>query len=322
MGTGSYLPTRVLTNDELGKIIDASDDWIYERTGIRVRHIAADDEVTSDLAAHAVRRALEMAQVRPDEVDLLVVATITPDMPMPACAAFLAKKLELRHVMAFDVSAASAGFVYALSTADQFIRAGQCRRVVVVGAELLSRVVDWSDRATCILFGDGAGAVVMGPSDEVDGGEILSTRCYMDGSSAMALSIPGGGSQHPASAMVLANKLNSVKMYGTEMFRVAVRMLTACCKDALARHDMAPSEIAWVVPHQANVRIIQAVTQRVGVPMEKCFTNLERVGNTSAASMPIALDEANRTGRLARGDNLLLCALGAGVAWGSAVVRW
>ena len=322
VGTGHYLPSHVVTNDDLGKQLDATDDWIYERTGIHLRHIAADDQVTSDLAVIAVNRALAMAGCTSTDIDLLVLATITPDMPAPACAAFVSHKLGMRHVMAFDVTASSAGFIYALSVADQFLRSRQCTKAVVVGVELLSRVVDWTDRGTSVLFGDGAGAVVLEACEPGSPGEILSTRCYMDGSAAWMLNIPGGGSKHPPTTKMVDAKLHTIHMHGPELFKLAIKSLTTACKSALDHEGLTPDQVAWVISHQANRRIIHAVANRVGVPPERCYINLDRVGNTSAASLPIALDEANRAELLRRDSYLLMCALGAGVAWGSAVVRW
>lgn len=324
LGTGHYAPTQVLTNLDLEKMVETSDDWIRERTGIRERRIAADGETTSDMAAAAGRAALQAAGISARDLDMIVVGTISGDVPMPACAVFVQQKLGASNIPSFDLSAACAGFIYGLSIADQFIRTGQMRRVLVIGVELLSRILDWSDRTTCVLFGDGAGAVVLGPCDAADvkaGRGVISTRIYTDGSLAEALVIPAGGSRLPLTPTLLEEKKNKVHMSGQEIFKVAVRNLTSASKEALACAGTSAKEIDWFVAHQANLRILSQVAARLEMPPEKIVLNIERFGNTSSASIPIALDEAVRDGRIREGHTVLMCALGAGISWGSALVR-
>jgi len=319
-GTGAYLPERRLTNQELERTVDTSDRWIVERTGIRERRIAAPEEATSDLAAAAGRQALSASGVAASSLELIIVATATPDMLFPSTACLVQERLGAKQAFAFDLSAACTGFLYALAVADQYIRAGTYRTVLVIGAEVLSRMVDWTDRTTCILFGDGAGAAVL----QADRGErgILSTHLHSDGALWDLIHIPGGGSRRPPSAETLADRMNFVKMKGSETFRVAVRALEEVAREALAANHLSTEQLALVIPHQANLRILQAVADRLGVPAEKVMINVDRYGNTSAASIPIALDEAVRGGRVKPNDLLLLEAFGAGLTWGAAVVRW
>ncbi|RJS15219.1 3-oxoacyl-ACP synthase [Corallococcus sp. H22C18031201] len=326
VGTGSYAPSRVLTNQDLERLVDTTDAWIRERTGIEERRQAAPDESTSDMAVQAARPALAMAGIQPEDLDLIVVGTVTPDMPMPSCAAFVQAKLGARRAFAFDVAAACSGSLYALSVADQFVRTGQARRALVIGAELFSRSLDWSDRNTCVLFGDGAGALVLAPvSDTDDSGlprGILSTHLRTDGAHAEILTIPGGGSRMPMTEEVLHERLNTVHMNGREVFKFAVRALVDSTHEALAAHGLEPGQVDHVIAHQANLRILEAVLARLEIPREKCWLNLHKYGNTSSASLPISLDEALRAGRLKRGDIIVMMAIGAGMTWGSAVVRW
>ncbi|MBI5518120.1 MAG: ketoacyl-ACP synthase III [Deltaproteobacteria bacterium] len=322
LGTGHYLPARVLSNSDLERMVDTSDAWIVERTGIRERRIAAEGECSSDMAAEAARRALESAGLKPADIDLLLVGTISADHPMPSCAALVQKKLGMRNVLCVDLSAACAGWLYGLEIADQYVRTGKARRVLVVGVELLSRVLDWTDRVTCVLFGDGAGAAVLGPQEEGETGALLGTHCFLDGGLAGALCIPAGGSARPASHATVDAREHYVKMQGQEIFKSAVKNLASSCKVALEEAKLTAAEVDWVVPHQANLRILQGVSDRVGVPMARFYINLDRVGNTSSASVPIALDEASRAGLLKPGQVVLCCALGAGIAWGSALFRW
>lgn len=325
LGTGRYTPERVLTNADLEKMVDTSDAWITERTGIKERRVAAPGELTSDMASEAARRALASAGVRADELDMIIVGTISGDMPMPACAAYVQQKIGAGHCPSFDISAACAGFVYGLSIAEKFVRTGAARRVLVIGVELLSRILDWGDRTTCVLFGDGAGAVVVGPTtdeDKAQGRGILSTHIYTDGALAPALLIPGGGSKEPFSAEVLANKRHLVHMTGQDVFKAAVRYLSNASKAALEANGLTSKDVDWVVAHQANIRILQGVSQRVEIPMERFYVNIHRYGNTSSASIPIALDEVLAEGKIQRGQTILMCALGAGISWGSALVRW
>ncbi len=312
-GTGSYLPKKVLTNLDLEKIVDTSDDWIYSRTGIRQRHIAADDEATSDLAMHASRQAMEAAGVRPQDVGLIIVATTTPDMVFPSTACILQAKLGIKNAPAFDVQAVCSGFMYALATADQFMKSGAYEHVLVVGAEIYSRILDWKDRSTCVLFGDGAGAAVLSRSAAPG---ILSSHLHADGSYAEILSVPGqvcGGG-------VKGRPL--LQMEGNAVFKFAVKALGDVADEALAANGLDKSDIDWLIPHQANIRIIQATAKRMGLSMEKVVTTVERHANTSAASVPLALDEAVRDGRIRAGQNVLLEGVSGGFTWGAVLVKW
>jgi 3-oxoacyl-[acyl-carrier-protein] synthase III len=321
LGTGSYAPSRILTNSDLEKLVRTSDSWIVERTGIKERHIAADGEATSDMAVEAAKQALAMSGTAAADLDMIIVGTISPDMQMPSCAVLVQAKLGAAKAFAFDVSAACAGSLYGMSIADQFIRTGRAERVLVVGAELLSRLVDWTDRSSCILFGDAAGALVLGPTSDPGRG-LLSAHLHSDGSAAGMLSIPGGGSKFPLSEEVLAKKMDKIAMSGREVYKFAVRVLPEALLEALAAQGLKPGAIDHVVSHQANVRIVESVVDRLGIPREKCWFNIERYGNTSSASLPISLDEANRAGRLKPGDLIAMMAIGAGMAWGSALLRW
>lgn len=325
LGTGHYLPPIVRTNHDLEKMVDTSDAWIVERTGIRERRIAPDGVVTSDMATAAAKKALEAAELEPKDLDLIIVATVTPDMPMPATAVFVQQKLEAGPCPAFDLSAACAGFIFGLSIADPLIRSGTMRHVLVVGVELLSRVVDWEDRTTCVLFGDGAGAVVLGPANGATArGKprgLLSTKIHSDGELATSLMIPGGGSAAPQSLEVLEHRMHKVHMKGQDIFKVAVKNLYAASKDALDATGLTAEEVDWICPHQANLRIIDFAASRLGVPKEKVLVNIDRVGNTSSASIPILLDESVRAGKVRAGDTIVMCALGAGISWGGAILR-
>lgn len=321
IGTGSYAPEKVMTNDDLSKLVETSDEWIFERTGIRQRHVAAEGELTSDMALKAAERALEMAGTTAAELDLVVVGTISPDMPMPACAAFLAHKLGATRAFAFDVSAACAGSLFGMSIAAQYIQTGAARRALVVGVELLTRIIDWEDRNTCVLFGDAAGAMVLGPSDDGTRG-ILSTHLHTDGAQTDILCIRGGGSRHPMSDEVLRQKLHKVSMNGREVYKFAVRALTDAVREGLDFNQVGAEAVTHVIAHQANIRIIDAVLERLSIPREKAWLNIDRFGNTSSASLPTTLDEANRAGKLKPNDVIAMMAIGAGMSWGSAVVRW
>ncbi|HEY1735055.1 MAG TPA: beta-ketoacyl-ACP synthase III [Methylovirgula sp.] len=321
LGTGSYAPSRVLTNSDLEKLVKTSDSWIVTRTGIRERHIAAEDEATSDMAVEAAKKALAMAATDAADLDMIIVGTISPDMQMPSCAVLVQAKLGATKAFAFDVSAACAGSLYGISIADKFIRTGAARRVLVIGAELLSRLVNWTDRNSCVLFGDAAGAVVMGPTDDPGRG-LLSAHLHSDGNAAPLLSIPGGGSRMPATEEVIAKKLDKVAMNGREVYKFAVRVLPEALLETLAAHQLKPGAIDHVISHQANVRIVESVIERLGIPREKCWLNIDRYGNTSSASLLITLDEANRAGRFKPGDLIAMMAIGAGIAWGSALMRW
>ncbi len=320
-GTGHYVPEKVLTNLDLEKMVDTTDQWIVERTGIRERRIAAEGETTSDMAAEAARRALAKAELEATDIDLILVATVTPDMPLPSTAMFVQQKIGARaDCPGFDLAAACAGFIYGLSIAEKYVQTGAAKNVLVIGVELLSRVLDWTDRGTCVLFGDGAGAVVVSPARD-DGRGIASTHIYGDGRLAESLCIPAGGSREPASHETVDKNRHLVKMIGQDIFKVAVKNLTAASVTALEHNGLSPDDVDWVVPHQANSRILEGVSRRCGVPMDRFYINIDRFGNTSSASVPIALDEGVRNGTLKPGMNLLMCALGGGIAWGSALVR-
>ena len=313
VGTGSYLPQRVLTNRDLELKVDTTDEWIYTRTGIRQRHIAADGEKTSDLGLAASRRALDSAGMAAGDIDLIIMATTTPDMVFPSTACQLQAKLGVKNCPAFDVQAVCSGFVYGLSTADSLMRAGQYRSALVVGAEVYSRILDWSDRSTCVLFGDGAGAVVL-RKDSAPG--ILSSHLHADGSYANLLCVPGTVNGGKVSGRPL------LQMDGGAVFKFAVKAMDDLVEEALAANGMQKSDIDWLVPHQANIRIIQASAKKLGLSMEKVVVTVDRHANTSAASIPLALDEAVRDGRIRAGQHVLLEAVGGGFTWGAALVRW
>jgi len=314
-GTGGYLPEKVLDNHDLEKMVDTSDEWIRERTGITKRHIAADGETTSDLAEQAARRAMQAAGKNPEDVDLIIVATTTPDKVFPSTACLLQQKLDIHGCAAFDIQAVCTGFVYALGIADKFIRSGSHKCAVVVGAETLSRIVDWTDRGTCILFGDGAGAVVLEASDEPG---ILSTHLHADGSYADLLQVPVGVSS--AYDELLAGNAY-IEMKGNEVFRMAVKTLGRIVDETLAQNDMQKSDIDWLVPHQANIRIIQATAKKLRMDMDHVVVTVHEHGNTSAASIPLALDHAVRAGKIKPGETVLMEGFGGGFTWGSALVK-
>jgi len=320
IGTGSYLPSRVLTNADLEKRVETSDEWIVERTGIRERHIADPTEKCSDLATAAGRRALEAAGIAATEVDLVLVATATADMAFPSTACLVQRALGCGPIPAFDLSAACSGFVYGLTVADQFIRAGGARTVLLIGAEVLSRIVDWTDRTTCVLFGDGAGAVVVQATDEDRG--ILSAHLHAEGEMADLLMVVAPSKRHPGSDEVIALEGEMIRMRGNETFKVAVRMLEEVVGEALVANHMKPEDLDLLIPHQANIRIIEATAKRLNMAMDSVVVNVDRVGNTSAASIPIALDEAVRSGRIRSGQNILLEAFGGGLTWGAVMMRW
>ncbi|MBX3334289.1 MAG: ketoacyl-ACP synthase III [Nitrospira sp.] len=318
-GTGSYAPTRVLTNADLEGMVATSDEWIRERTGIRERRIAATGEACSDLAVQAGKRALTAAGVAASDLDMILVATCTGDFPLPATACLVQHQLGATKAGACDLSAACCGFVYALSVADAYIKTGM-RHVLVIGSEVMSAITDWTDRNTCVLFGDGAGAVVLSASDGERG--ILSTDLRSDGTLCELIMVPGGGSRTPPSEKVLAERLHYIKMKGNETFKVAVRTLEDIARATLAANHVEVEDLDLYIPHQANVRILKAVMERLGLPIEKVLLNLDRYGNTSAASIPIAMDEAVREGRIKDGSLVMLGAFGAGLTWASAMIRW
>ena len=322
LGTGSYAPARVLSNAELAQTIDSSDEWIHTRSGIRERRIAAPGEMTSDMAVIAARNALEDAKLTAADIDLLIVATITPDLPMPAAACIIQHKLGLPTATAcFDLNAACSGFIYAFDTACAMLSSGRYRKALVIGVEKLSSIVDWQDRTTCVLFGDGAGAVVVGLSDQPGVG-LIGTKLGAYGESVDLLYIPAGGSSRPASGTSVSAGDHFIKMKGKEVFKMAVRAMEESARDILEQHGLTATQIGLVIPHQANLRIIEAIAQYLELPMDRFFVNVDRYGNTSAASIPIALDEARRSGRIRAGDITLLVAFGAGLTYGSALIRW
>jgi 3-oxoacyl-[acyl-carrier-protein] synthase-3 len=321
LGTGHHAPDKVVSNVDLEKFVDTTDKWIVERTGIRRRHMASEGENTSDMAAAAARRALEAAGLNVADLDMIIVGTISGDTPLPACAVHVQQKLGAEDIPAFDISAACAGFIYGITIADRFIATGAAHCVLVIGVELLTRLVNWDDRTTCVLFGDGAGAVVLGPAKRGDGRGILSTKIFTDGSLGGALHIPGGGVAEPLTVEGLERKRNKVHMTGSEVFKVAIKNLTSASAIALKEAGLTSKELDWVVAHQANLRIITQVSDRLGFPLDRFILNIEEYGNTSSASIPIALDEAVRDGRIKPGQTVLLCALGAGISWGASIVR-
>ncbi len=316
LGTGSYLPARVLTNAELERMVETTDQWIVERTGIRERHLAADDETSSTMGLEAARRALSAAGVDAQQIDLIIVATTTPDLVFPATACLIQERLGIRECPAFDVQAVCTGFVYALTIAEKFIRTGSARCALVIGSETLSRIIDWKDRSTCVLFGDGAGAVVLGRSEEPG---IISTHLHADGQHKDLLCVPTGiGTSHRQDAALRPY----VRMEGSEVFKVAVTTLGRIVDETLAANRMQQSDITWLVPHQANIRIIAATAKKLALPMERVVVTVDRHGNTSAASIPLAFDEAVRDGRIRRGDTVLMEAFGGGFTWGSVLLRY
>jgi 3-oxoacyl-[acyl-carrier-protein] synthase-3 len=319
-GVGSYVPARILTNAELEKMVDTSDEWITTRTGIKERRVAAKNEYTSDMAVKAAQRAMKMAGVTAEQIDLIAVATITPDMPFPSTACLVQQKLGARRAAAFDLEAACSGFIYGLEIGQQFIMSRTYDTVLVIGAEKLSSIVNWQDRNTCVLFGDGAGAAVLQNRPHAHG--LLTAVMGADGGKANLLFMPGGGSRSPASAETVAGKLHYLQMEGRETFKNAVQAMCTAAQEALRRCDLDISKIKCVIPHQANRRIIDAVGERLGATPEQLFVNVNRYGNTSAASVAIALDEAVASGKVQRGDLILLVVFGAGLTWGAAVIEW
>ena len=320
VATGSYAPKKVMTNEELAKLVETSDEWITERTGIKERRIAADGETTSELAYLASRQALEEAEIKGSDLDMIIVATVTPDMFFPATACILQDRLQANGTPAFDLSAGCAGFIYALAVAEQYLRRGAAKKILVVGAEILSRILNWQDRITCVLFADGAGATVL-VAEEGERG-ILSTHLGSDGAYGHLICIPGGGSAEPATHESIDKGRHYIRMQGNETFKLAVRVLGDISLAALKQNNIQASDLALLIPHQANLRIITACAKRLGVPMEKVYVNVDRYGNTSSASIPLALDEAVKAGRIKENDLVLLASFGAGLSWGSALVRW
>jgi 3-oxoacyl-[acyl-carrier-protein] synthase-3 len=319
-GVGSYVPERILTNADLEKMVETSDEWITTRTGIKERRIAAENEFTSDIAAQAARRAMAMAGVTADQIDLIIVATITPDMPFPNTACLVQQKIGATRCPAFDIEAACSGFLYALEIGQQFISSRAYETVLVIGAEKLSSITNWKDRNTCVLFGDGAGAAILQNRPLSHG--LLTTALGSDGSKAELLSMPAGGSRCPASPLTVQDGLHFLRMDGKETFKNAVQAMCSAANEVLKRCEIDITKIKCVIPHQANRRIIDAVGERLGAAPEQVFVNLHKYGNTSAASVAIALDEAVSSGRIQRGDLILIVAFGAGLTWGAAIIEW
>jgi len=320
LGTGSELPSKVVTNHDLEKMVETSDEWITVRTGIKERRVLEAGKGNADMAFRAAQRALNDAHMQATDLDAIIMGTVTPDYPFPSSACVLEDMLGARNVFSFDVGAACSGFLNALSVADSFIRTGQINKALVVGSDALSRLLNWQDRGTCILFGDGAGAVVLGASQ--NGSGILSTRLRTDGSYVKTLYVPAGGSLKPATPETVQRNEHTITMNGKEVFKIAVRSMEEISRQALIEADVQVSEVALVIPHQANRRIIVALAERLGIAMERVMVNLDKYGNTSAASIPVALDEAKRQGRIKPGDIVLLNAFGAGFAWGAAVIKF
>lgn len=321
VGTGAYSPEKVLTNADLEKLVDTSDQWIVERTGIRERHMARPDESTGDMAIVAARRALEMAGLAASDVELIVMGTITPDLPWPSTAALLQGRLGNKKAFAFDVSAACAGSIYALSIADRYLVAGMVKNALVIGAESLTKIVNWKDRNTCILFGDGAGAMVLRPTDDPRRG-VQSIHLHADGSAWEMLHQPAPGSRRPLTKELVESGGHYLYMAGREVYKFAVRALVESCRETLAANHLTAADVKHVISHQANKRILHATLERLEIPPSRCWMNLEKYGNTSSASLPTTLDEANRAGWFQPGDVILMMAAGAGMAWGTGIVRW
>lgn len=319
-GIGSYLPGKVLTNYDLEKMVDTSDEWIIQRTGIKERRIIENGQITSDLGTQASLRAMEDAGVSPNDLDMIITSTITPDHIFPSTSCFIQQKLGATRASAFDILAACAGFIYALSIGQSFVNSGAMETVLVVGAECLSTITDYTDRATCVLFGDGAGAVVIQKSSTKH--EILSTSLAADGSQADVLIMPGGGAKTPASIESVQQRTHYIQFRGKEVFKLAINNITNLILETVTKNDLTINDIDLIIPHQSNLRIIEATMEKLGLPKEKAFVNIDKYGNTSSASIPIAIDEARKEGRLSKGDIVMLVAFGGGLTWGSSVIRW
>lgn len=320
VGTGMYAPERVLTNADLEKMVDTTDEWIVTRTGIRERHIARADQATSDLAAEAARRALADAGVRAEDVDLIIVATITPDMGFPNTACLVQNQIGAKKAFCFDIEAACSGFIYALETGKKFIASGSIQTALIIGAEKMSAFVDWQDRGTCVLFGDGAGAAVLQARNAPHG--IMASVLGSDGALGELLMLPAGGSRNPASEQTVKDRLHYLKMAGREVFKHAVTNMVVSAKGALKKSGLTAHDVDWIIPHQANLRIIDAIADRLGEPREKLVINLDRYGNTSAATIIMALDELSKSGKVKKGQRVLMVAFGGGFTWGATVVEW
>lgn len=319
LGTGSYVPENIVDNLYFEKILDTSDEWIKTRTGISQRRKASENESASDLATKAAIEALKCAKLSSDDIDLIIVATATPDMAFPSTACLVQENIKAKNAAAFDISVACSGFIYGITIARQFVLTGMYKNILVIGSEVLSKFIDYTDRSTCILFGDGAGAVIIG---NVDDGGILSTYLGSDGSGADVLNIPAGGSKLPASKNTIENNLHSIKMIGNDVYKFAVRIMGESSLKAIEIANLEPKDIDYFLPHQANIRIIEASAKRLKLGMDKVYVNLDKYGNMSAASIPVALDEAFRSGKINKGDNVVLVGFGGGLTWGSAVINW
>ncbi|MBZ5514274.1 MAG: ketoacyl-ACP synthase III [Acidobacteriia bacterium] len=320
LGTGAALPEKVITNFDLEKLVDTSDEWITDRTGIKERRQAGADETTSSLSVSAARKALDMAGLKPPDLDLIICSTISPDMPLPSTAALIQRDLGARACCAFDLAAACSGFLFGMTVADTFIKTGKAKYVLVIGAEILSRYVDYQDRATCVIFGDGVAAGVMGPVDPPSG--ILAEEMHTEGAFAEHLFIPAGGTAKPTSCETIQERGHYIKMRGNELFKVAVRNMEEVSRRVLKEAGVCAEQLDLFIPHQANQRITDAVRERLGLSPEKVYSNISRVGNTSSASIPICLDDCVRSGRIKKGDLILMSAFGAGVTWGAVLMRW
>jgi len=319
IGLGAYLPKKVLTNSDLEKMVDTSDEWIRTRTGISERRIADENESTSDLAVNAAREALKDAKLEPWDVELIILATISPDVPFPATSCIVQAKLGAVNAACFDINAACSGFIHELTIAQQFVESGMYKNVLVIGVELLSRFIDWKDRSTCVLFGDGAGAAVVAP---VTRGGIIASYLGADGTKSALLMCPAGGSVHPASHKTVTEGMHFLKMQGNDVFKSAVRVMAGATAKVLQKAGLTTKDIDCVIPHQANIRIIEAIVERLGIPSGKVFVNVAKYGNMSAASAIVALYEAVKEGRVKKGDKVLLVAFGSGLVWGSCVIEW
>lgn len=320
-GVGYYLPERILTNDDLSKMVDTSDEWIRTRTGIVERHIASQEEACSDLALQAAKKALKDANVTPEDIDVLIVATVSPDMIFPSTAAILQAKLGLKQVMSFDINAACSGFLYALEVARHLLMGSHMKRALVIGSEKLSAITDWEDRGTCVLFGDGAGAFVLERTESSHRG-IIDGILGADGSDPSILCLPAGGSLRPATQETVTNHMHYISMNGRELFKSAVRSMAKAVTTLLERNNLSKDDIACFIPHQANLRIIQSLAQLLDVPMERVFCNLDQTGNTSAASIPIAFSQAKEANFFHKGDNIILVAFGGGLTWGATLIKY
>lgn len=320
-GTGSYLPEKILTNDDLSEFVETSDEWIVSRTGIKARRIAAEGENTSHMASKASLKALEQSGIAAEDIELIIVATITPDTLTPATACYVQEQIGAHNAVAFDISAACSGFLYAMKIAKRMIDSGAFGNALIVGAEKLSAFVDWTDRTTCVLFGDGAGAAVLRPSKDGEG-RIIATDIGTDGKQTGILNIPGGGSACPTTSKNVGEHLATFAMSGREVFKHAVTRMKNSANSVIERAGLQPEDIDLVIPHQANLRIIDAITDRLAVPKDRIFINLHKYGNTSAAAIAIALDEAHREGKIKRGDKIVMVAFGAGLTWAAAAIEW